>query len=310
MAAAKWACRSERLRKALAELQRKGLLERRQGSGNYVRARRRGGRRLRVLPDRAVAGRRASDRSRAGRCDRLTKPADLPEFGSSDSAHRIRRMRFLNQIVRGAGRDLAGWPLGREAYVPDELSDSLYLYYKQRLGLWIASADDSVGLSTHVPTGRRDDFQLAPGTPAAMSSGQAGHRKASRRVFPHLVRHRHRALCRAHQIGYEMTRLVRLRHDRMWHDGAGAHPQHRACCRMRFVAAIFEPDPGMRAIAKTLAPQAIYAKSIADLLAIDAVDAPADRIAEFRCICDQIEEILARRAAAAFGRKAAFYGSV
>ncbi|MGB5556386.1 MAG: GntR family transcriptional regulator [Paracoccaceae bacterium] len=150
------------LRKALAELERKGLLERRQGSGNYVRA---NGKaegvyaffRIELLQGGGLPTARVLE------IDRLTKPADLPEFGASREAHRIRRIRFLNQSSVALEEI---WLDGdwAERLMASELSDSLYLYYKRRLGLWITSAADSVGLST-IPEWAPHEFQLAPGTP-------------------------------------------------------------------------------------------------------------------------------------------------
>jgi hypothetical protein len=82
------------LRKALADLDRKGLLERIQGSGNYVRAR----------PDVAsiysmfrlelVEG-GGLPTARVLSVDRLPKTADMPQFGSNAEGHRIRRLRSL-----------------------------------------------------------------------------------------------------------------------------------------------------------------------------------------------------------------------
>ncbi|TIW98541.1 MAG: GntR family transcriptional regulator, partial [Mesorhizobium sp.] len=80
------------LRKALGDLERKGLLSRIQGSGNYVRSQ----------PD--VASVYSMFRlelleggglptARVLSVDRLAKPMDLPVFGSSGEAHRIRRLR-------------------------------------------------------------------------------------------------------------------------------------------------------------------------------------------------------------------------
>ena len=148
------------LRKALAELQRKGLLERRQGSGNYVRT---DGRAEGVYAFFRIELLKGGGLPTADVLDTMTlpKPEDLPDFGPSGRAHRIRRIRYLNdQPVALEEIWLDGhWA---ERISADELSDSLYLYYKQRLGLWIASADDSVGLST-IPDWSPATFQLAPG---------------------------------------------------------------------------------------------------------------------------------------------------
>lgn len=132
------------LRKALSELQKKGLLERRQGSGNYVSGH---------SPAEAVYAFFRIELHEGGglptarvlSVERLPKPADLPEFGSSGTAHRIRRLRFLNQqpvVLEEIWLDGSV----AEQVTAAELSESLYLFYKQRLGLWITRAEDRIGL--------------------------------------------------------------------------------------------------------------------------------------------------------------------
>ncbi len=148
------------LRKALADLERKGLLERIQGSGNYVRAR----------PD--VASVYAMFRlelleggglptARVLSLEKLPKDANLPEFGTHLEGHRIRRLRSL------AGRPAAVeeiWLDGSyaERIVAEDLSDSLYLFYRKALGFWIARAEDRVGVAT-VPEWAPAEFGLAAG---------------------------------------------------------------------------------------------------------------------------------------------------
>lgn len=151
------------LRKALGDLERKGMLNRIQGSGNYVRA----------LPDVAsvysmfrlelVEG-GGLPTARVLSVDRLTKPADLPAFGSSGEAHRIRRLRSLG------GKPAALeeiWLDGSRAerIGIEELSDSLYLYYRKALGIWMVRAEDHVGVGD-VPAWAPSEFGLAPGKAA------------------------------------------------------------------------------------------------------------------------------------------------
>lgn len=132
------------LRKALDDLQRKGLLRRRQGSGNYVRA---------LTDARSVYSLFRIELVQGGglptaetlSLDRMSKPDDLPTFGNSEEAFRIRRLRSLS------GQPLVLeeiWLDGSLAdqIAPNDLSESLYLFYKSRLNLWIARAEDRVGL--------------------------------------------------------------------------------------------------------------------------------------------------------------------
>jgi GntR family transcriptional regulator len=151
------------LRKALADLGRKGLLERIQGSGNYVRSK----------PD--VASIYALFRlelveggglptARVLSVERLPKTADMPPFGSSPEGHRIHRLRSLG------GRPAAVeeiWLDGScaDSIAAEDLSESLYLYYRRALGFWIARAEDRVGVGT-VPDWAPAEFGLPGGRPS------------------------------------------------------------------------------------------------------------------------------------------------
>lgn len=132
------------LRKALADLTAKGLLERVQGSGNYVRH---GSGKTSVyaffrleliqgggLPTAQVLS-----------VVTLPKPADLPSFGTSDIGHRIRRLRSIGGVL-SAVEEI--WLDG--AYAPGlvaaDLSESLYYFYGRSLGLRIQRAEDRIGV--------------------------------------------------------------------------------------------------------------------------------------------------------------------
>lgn len=151
------------LRRALRDLTEIGLLQRIQGSGNYVRTQSEmqgvyaffrieliegGG-----LPTADILA-----------VETLDKPADLPAFGTSDRAHRIRRLRKLGgtpaaieEIWLDASR--------AEQLAAEDLSESLYLHYRNALGFHIARADDRVGVGA-VPDWSPDEFPLKPGTVA------------------------------------------------------------------------------------------------------------------------------------------------
>ncbi|WP_281253238.1 GntR family transcriptional regulator [Puniceibacterium sediminis] len=165
------------LRKALADLTDKGLLERVQGSGNYVRAK----------PDAKsvysffrVELLEGGGLPRAELLDvaRVAKDAGLPAFGTAPDAHRIRRLRSLNATpavleeiwLDGAYADRLD---------PGEMSESLYLYYREALGLWITRVEDRVGLG-RVPDWAPDRLGPRPGQPCVMveriSWGQDGAR--------------------------------------------------------------------------------------------------------------------------------------
>ncbi len=147
------------LRKALAELADKGMLERVQGSGNYVR---RNAQADSVYSMFRLELPEGGGLPRADVLDlaRLEKPADLPAFGTASDGTRVRRLRYLNQTVIAVEEIWLDGSAG--AIDPARLSDSLYLYYKSQLGFWIARAEDRVGLGT-VPDWAPDAFGPRPG---------------------------------------------------------------------------------------------------------------------------------------------------
>ncbi|WP_425091838.1 GntR family transcriptional regulator [Tropicimonas sp. S265A] len=132
------------LRKALGALEDKGFLRRVQGSGNYVKA---------GATEAGVYALFRLERPEGGGLPRaelidarvMAKPGDLPQFGASDRATRIRRLRFLDNTPVAAEEiwlDAASGTLNAE-----QMSESLYRTYQNRLGLWIARAEDRVHLN-------------------------------------------------------------------------------------------------------------------------------------------------------------------
>lgn len=132
------------LRKALADMEEKGVLERRHGSGNYVKSKADvesvysffrveliggGG-----LPSATVLS-----------VDKVAKPEWFPQFGQSDHGYRIRRLRRLNNVPSVLEEI---WLDGAETtkLAQGDIGDSLYMYYRTELNLWIAKAEDQVGM--------------------------------------------------------------------------------------------------------------------------------------------------------------------
>lgn len=150
------------LRKTLAELQGRGLLERIQGSGNYIRA---------ITDPKSVYAMFRLELVTGGgfptaeilSVSREVKPAELPAFGASREGHRIRRIRRIaGQTAAIEEIWLDGSYVDRLA--AEDLSESLYLYYRTRLGLWIAKAEDNIGLG-QVPDWTPDAFGPKCGEP-------------------------------------------------------------------------------------------------------------------------------------------------
>lgn len=133
------------LRKALTELANKGLLERVQGSGNYIRARPAPGSIYALFRLEAPEG-GGLPTAEVLSVARLAKPADLPEFGSGPDAHRIRRLRSLSGRI-AALEEI--WLCASHAaqLAAEDLSQSLYLHYRRALGLWILRAEDRIGVA-------------------------------------------------------------------------------------------------------------------------------------------------------------------
>ena len=131
------------LRKSLAELESRGRLERRQGSGTYVKAQ-------------GVKEAQAKSVYEFFRLE-LLRGGGLPTAAIIDfqkielsnfftgSAYRVRRLRSLNSIPVALEEiyfDAAHHPHLKV----EDLGEALYLFYQQRLGFWISSVEDRIGL--------------------------------------------------------------------------------------------------------------------------------------------------------------------
>ena len=164
------------LRKALAELQARGLLLRRQGSGTYLRQ-------ADALADnqRSVYGFFRLELAAGGgglptaevlAFDRIDRPAGLPALGGAphdapQPIWRVRRLRLLDQQPV-ALEDICFDARGRAALTLGDLHESLYHCYEQQLGFWIARVDDQIGLGAvpHWPDAAPHALGLPPGAPA------------------------------------------------------------------------------------------------------------------------------------------------
>lgn len=131
------------LRKALGIVAARGLIERRQGSGNYVAEGRRDLGTYALFRLEANPGGGGLPTAEVIGFDRLTKPDDLPHIGAALSwGWRIRRVRSLNHVPVAVEEI---WLDGRYGdLTAGDLSESLYRTYEARLGLTITRAEDRV----------------------------------------------------------------------------------------------------------------------------------------------------------------------
>ncbi|PWK62481.1 GntR family transcriptional regulator [Roseicyclus mahoneyensis] len=159
------------LRKALAVLTERGLLERRQGSGNTIRAGDTG---------QAVYALFRLERPEGGglptaeliALDHREKPEGLPDLGSTARhAWNIRRLRALDGVPV-AVEDI--WLDGRfnGRLTPATVSESLYRSYRDLMGLTIARAEDRLGAGP-LPDWAGDRLGARPGTIMALARRRA-----------------------------------------------------------------------------------------------------------------------------------------
>lgn len=147
------------LRKSLAELSKRGLLDCVQGSGNYIRSNHEAQSIYSMFRLELISG---GGLPTAQFLDISTqeKPDDLPNFGMVKHGTRIRRLRFLNKIAIAVEEIWLDGDSG--TVVADQVSDSLYRYYQSKLGFWITRATDAVSIG-HVPDWAPKGFDPAPG---------------------------------------------------------------------------------------------------------------------------------------------------
>lgn len=152
------------LRKALADLEGRGLLERIQGSGTYVRARARTGAIYEFFHLELKDG-AGLPTAEIVSLDRLPHPGFAPRFGDgrSTEAWRIRRLRHLGDVP-AAVEEI--WFDARHAPALDaaDIPESLHLFYREALGFWIARVEDRVSVAPcpgFVPAGT----PFRPGAP-------------------------------------------------------------------------------------------------------------------------------------------------
>lgn len=146
------------LRKALALLEEQGALERIQGSGTYVKQVRGTGQiyelfRLELLDGPGLPTARVLD------VERLSLPEGMPLAGQT--AWRVRRLRFLNDLPVALEEIWFEGGALRKLHA-EEIGDSMYLFYQQRLQRWISRVVDHVSAAP-APAWAATPIGLAPG---------------------------------------------------------------------------------------------------------------------------------------------------
>lgn len=152
------------LRKSLADLEDKKLLERIQGSGTYVRKRTKTGSIYEFLHLELKSG-AGLPTAQILSVDKLPNPEFLPRFGdgSSQSAWRVRRLRFLGNTP-AALEEI--WFDARHVDTLDieSMPEAMHLFYRQDLNFWISRVEDQVSVSP-CPEFAPDDSSFTRGTP-------------------------------------------------------------------------------------------------------------------------------------------------
>lgn len=132
------------LRKSLALLQDQGVLERKQGSGTYVKQVA-GTQQIYELFRLELHTGPGLPTARIVDVSRLPRPAHVPGFESDghNMVWRIRRLRLLSQVpvaLEEIWFDASACP----TLTAEDLGDSMYLFYQERFGVWIARVEDHV----------------------------------------------------------------------------------------------------------------------------------------------------------------------
>ena len=134
------------LRKSLKVLEDEGLLERRQGSGTYVRKPPEGGAVYQFFRMELLKG-GGMPRAVTQSVDLLADESVAEQFGhkagSTKQYWRVRRLRYLNQTPVAAEEI---WFDGRHAkeLTVDSMHESLYEHYREEFDFWMTHVTDAV----------------------------------------------------------------------------------------------------------------------------------------------------------------------
>lgn len=130
------------LRKSLALLEEQGVLERIQGSGTYVK-KVAGTRQIYELFRLELTTGPGLPTAHILDVRQMPRPPHVPVLGEQTKADvwRVRRLRYLSQVPV-ALEEIWFQAEQLKALTAQELGDSMYLFYQQRFGIWIARVED------------------------------------------------------------------------------------------------------------------------------------------------------------------------
>ena len=130
------------LRKSLALLEEQGVLERIQGSGTYVK-KVAGTKQIYELFRLELTTGPGLPTAHILDVRRQPRPQHVPVLGEQPDAHvwRVRRLRYLSQVPV-ALEEIWFQADSLQALSAQELGDSMYLFYQQRFGVWMARVED------------------------------------------------------------------------------------------------------------------------------------------------------------------------
>ena len=152
------------LRKALADLEKKQLLERIQGSGTYVRKRAKTGSIYEFLHLELQSG-AGLPTAQILSLDKLPNPEFLPTFGDGTSMHawRVRRLRHLGKVP-AAVEEIWFDARHLDSLEIESMPEAMHLFYKENLSFWIARVEDKVSAAP-CPDFAPTDSHFKPGMP-------------------------------------------------------------------------------------------------------------------------------------------------
>ncbi len=154
------------LRKALAILESRGMLERKQGSGTYVCDRKQvdpSARNIYEFFRLELEGGGGLPSALLIDLKKVKRPSDIPTFGNGPSpfCYRLRRLRFLDKLPV-AVEEIWFDARHRETLSIEQLDEALYHFYEAELGFWIANAEDRLKIGK-VPDWSPPQFKLKSG---------------------------------------------------------------------------------------------------------------------------------------------------